>query len=282
MSLKKRSPAYFPGLALGSLLLLVLVLPLFALLISSSLADLRAGLEHRLFFPALWLSARTTAICLFVVVLTGTPLAWWLARTDKKVARVVELFVDIPIVLPPAVVGVGLLEAFGRNGLLGPSLDVMGVSLPFTTAAVVMAQVVVAGPFYVQSAVASFRKMDSELLMVAQTLGATSTEAFFRIALPASFSGLMGGAALCWARSIGEFGATLLFAGNLSGRTQTMPLAIFTTLESDVRAALALSLVLAGVSILLLFGMRAAPRLWSARTAKKDSAQKTRKRQESA
>jgi molybdate transport system permease protein len=259
----RRALHQLPAAALALALLGLLSLPLLALLLASSPAEIAAGVEHRLFLPALSLSVRTTLLSLAIVIVTGTPLSWWLARSERRWVRVVELLVDLPIVLPPAVVGVALLSAFGRSGTFGPALDAIGLSLPFTTKAVVVAQVVVAGPFFVQSAASAFRKVDLDLLLVARSLGATPVGAFFRVALPAALPGLLGGAALCWARAIGEFGATLLFAGNLSGRTQTMPLAIYTALESDVRVAVAISLVLAGVSVVLLFALRVGPRALS-------------------
>jgi molybdate transport system permease protein len=243
-------------------LLGLLVLPAGALLLASSPAQLLAGIRHPLFAPALWLSARTTALSLGVVVVAGTPLAWWLARSAGRVPRVVQLLVDLPIVLPPAVVGVALLQTFGRNGLLGPLLVAVGWQIPFSTAAVVIAQVVVSAPFYVQSAVAAFRRVDPDLMIVARSLGQTASGAFLRVAVPVAIPGLIAGAALAWARSIGEFGATLLFAGSLPGRTRTMPLAILTALESDVSAALAISVVLAAIAVLLLLGLRVAPAVW--------------------
>ncbi|GAB4532470.1 MAG: hypothetical protein Tsb0020_48590 [Haliangiales bacterium] len=252
-----------PGQALSLALLGLLLLPIAALLLSSSPADVSAGMAHRLFWPALALTMRTTLISLALIILTGTPLAWWLATTSSRRARVVEIVVDIPIVIPPAVIGVALLQALGRRGLLGPLLDQLGIAIPFTSAAVVIAQIVVAAPFYVQAAATAFRKVDADLLLTARTLGASPASAFLQLAVPIALPGLSAGAALAWARSLGEFGATLLFAGNLTGTTQTMPLAIYTALESDVRAALAIALVLAGVAVVLLFGLRVGPGLWS-------------------
>ncbi len=243
------------------LLLTLLVLPVIALALSSGPADIAAGLSHRLFLPALALTVRTTLLSLAVVVATGTPLAWWLATSERRRARVVEMLVDLPVVIPPAVVGIALLTTFGRRGLLGPVLEAVGVNVPFTTTAVVLAQVVVSAPFYVQSASTAFRKVDLDLLLVARTLGASPTGAFVRVALPIALPGLLAGAALSWARAIGEFGATLLFAGNLPGVTQTMPLAIYGALEVDVRVAIALSLVLAAIAVLLLFVLRVVPRV---------------------
>lgn len=250
-------------LLLAGPMLGLLVIPLVALGLASSPADLAAGVRDPLFVPALWLSARTTVTSLAIIVATGTPLSWWLASEPPRRTRVIDVLVDLPIVVPPAVVGIALLETFGRSGLFGAQLEALGVQIPFTTVAVVLAQVVVSAPFYVEAAAAAFRRVDRDLLIVSRTLGQSPTGAFFRIAVPLALPGLVGGAALAWARALGEFGATLLFAGNLPGVTQTMPLAIYTALEADVRVALALALVLAAASVLLLFALRMAPAAWS-------------------
>jgi len=251
------------GTGLGAALVVALALPLVALVASASPADLRAGIDSPMFQPALALSLRTSLVSLVLVVVTGTPLAWWLSTSRSRLARVAEVVVELPIVIPPAVVGVALLQAFGRRGLLGPTLEGAGVALPFTERAVVLAQVVVSAPFFVQAAANAFRKVDLDAILVARTLGASSAVAFLRVAVPLSWPGLLVGASLCWARALGEFGATLVFAGNAIGRTQTMPLAIVTALESDVRVAVALSLGLVAVGAVLLLALRlstAAPR----------------------
>ncbi len=252
----------WPALLLACPMLILLGLPLLALGLSSSPTDLSIGIHHPMFAPALWLSAQTSLLSLGIVVLAGTPLAWWLAIASPRQARGIELVVDLPVVIPPAVMGIALLQAFGRDGLLGTHLAAFDIQIPFTTAAVVIAQVVVSAPFYIQSAAAAFRRVDPDLLLVARTLGRTQRGAFLRVTLPMALPGMVSGAALAWARALGEFGATLLFAGSLSGTTQTMPLAIYTALESDVRVALALALVMAGVSVLLLLVLRAVPALW--------------------
>ena len=243
----------------------LLAIPLIALAGASAPADIAAGVRHPLFGPALWLSARTTVASLVIVVVTGTPLAWWIANRASRRTRLVELVVDLPIVIPPAVMGIALLQTFGRQGLLGPTLSALGVQVPFTTAAVVIAQTVVSAPFYVQAAAAAFRRVDEDLLIVARTLGQSPTGAFFRVAVPLALPGLVVGAALSWARALGEFGATLFFAGNFMGSTQTMPLAIYTALESDTRVAVALALVLAATSALLLVPLRTVPSLLARR-----------------
>jgi molybdate transport system permease protein len=202
------------------------------------------------------LSLETTTISLIAIVLLGTPLAWSIARGGGRGRRWVETMVELPVVIPPAVVGVALLAAFGRTGLFGEALADAGLGLTFTAGAVVLAQVVVAAPFYVQTAAAAFRAVDEDLLVVARTLGATPASAFLRVAVPVALPGIVNGAGLAWARALGEFGATLLFAGNLPGRTQTLPLAIYTAMESDIDAARALSVVLVVVALALLVLLR--------------------------
>ena len=241
-------------------MLALLAVPLIALAGASSPTDLLAGVRHPLFGPALRLSALTTAASLAVVVAAGTPLAWWIATRPRRRVRWAESLVDLPIVIPPAVMGIALLETFGRGGLFGPALAEAGVRIAFTATAVVLAQIVVSAPFYVQAAAAAFRKVDEDMLIVARTLGQSPSGAFFRVAVPLAAPGVVAGAALSWARAMGEFGATLLFAGNLPGTTQTMPLAIYAALESDVRAAIALALVLAAAGGLLLLPLRLAAR----------------------
>lgn len=245
--------------AAAALLLALLVLPLAALLLSSSPAELWAGAAHPHFAPALALSLRTSAMALALTLLAGTPLAWWLARSRSGWGRAVELAVELPVVIPPAVVGVALLQTFGRGGLLGPALAALGLALPFSERAVVLAQLVVAAPLYVLAAANAFRRVEPDALLVARTLGASPTAAVLRVAVPIALPGLLVGASLAWARALGEFGATLLFAGNLVGETQTLPLAIFAALESDVRLAVVFAVALAALAGLLLLGLRLLP-----------------------
>jgi molybdate transport system permease protein len=252
------SSRWFSGLgsALGGALAVFLALPLLALLITSSPDKLLVGLRHPITLPALWLSVATTSLALGLVVLGGTPLAFWLSRGRGGLARAVEVLVQLPMVIPPAVAGIALLLSFGRRGLFGLLLEAAGLHVAFSGAAVVMAQVFVGAPFYVQAAAASFASLDRQLLAVARTLGASPARVFFRVALPLARDGLIAGSAMAWARALGEFGATLMFAGNLPGRTQTLPLAIYTALESDLRAAQALSLLLVLFAFALLAILR--------------------------
>jgi molybdate transport system permease protein len=243
----------------AGLLLAFLVLPVVALILATGGADLLTGLANPLALAALGLSLFTTTCSLLVVLLLGTSLAWLFARHTGRGWRALSILVQLPIVIPPAVSGLALLLAFGRRGLFGPWLERAGIGLPFTTAAVVLAEVFVSAPFYVQAAASAFRRLDPALLLVSRSLGAGPTRTFFRVALPLSLPGLATGAALSWSRALGEFGATLMFAGNLTGRTQTLPLAIYTAMETDLRAAKAMSLVLVVVAfaLLLLVGRRA-------------------------
>ena len=252
----------WPALAglLSGLLLLLVLLPVAGLLFSSSARKLVRGLADPLVGPAVRLTLTTTIASLIVIVACGTPLAWAIARRRGAVWRVLETVIELPVVLPPAVAGVALLLAFGRRGLLGNGLAALGIGLPFTTAAVVLAQSFVAAPFYVQAAIAAFRRLDGDLVLVARTLGASWPRVFFTVAVPLSWPALAGGAALSWARALGEFGATLMFAGNLVGRTQTLPLAIYTALESDLQTAQSLSIILVVVAFALLVAIRAGAR----------------------
>jgi molybdate transport system permease protein len=247
------------GLLSGGLLLLV-GLPLAGLLFTASPRELVAGLADPLVGPAVRLTLLTTLASVAFVVACGTPLAWALAGRRARAWRILETALELPVVLPPAVAGVALLLAFGRRGLLGPALASVGVGLPFSTAAVVLAQSFVAAPFYVQAALAAFRRLEPELLLTARTLGASRARVFFTIALPLSLPSLAAGATMSGARAIGEFGATLMVAGNMTGRTQTLTLAIYTALESDLRTAQSLSVILVAVAFGLLVAIRAGGR----------------------
>ncbi|MFT7518004.1 MAG: molybdate transport system permease protein [Kiritimatiellia bacterium] len=244
--------ASIPALAL----LVVLLLPLIGLTVSTSPAEILRALWLPSTHVALWLSAWTTTAALLIVVALGTPLAWWLSRSRGPLAQAAEVVVELPVVLPPAVLGIALLETFGRQGLLGSALESIGVGLPFTPAAVVLAQVLVAAPLYVLTASAAFRTVDDDLLLVARTLGVGPVRAWATIALPMAFAGLLSGAALAWARALGEFGATLMFAGNLPGTTQTLTLAIFQAMDHDLGQARAISLILVAVAVVLLLCLR--------------------------
>jgi molybdate transport system permease protein len=251
-----RSAAAVAAWGLGGALVAFLVLPLVALVATSGPAALRAGLRHPATAPALALSLLTSAISLAVLVLAGTPLAWWLARTPTRMGRAIDTLTQLPVVTPPAVAGLALLLTFGRQGVAGAWLARLGIDVSFSTAAVVMAQLFVSAPFFLQAARTAFAGIDRNLLFVARSLGAGPARLFFTIAVPLARPGLLAGAAMSWARALGEFGATLMFAGNLPGRSQTLPLAIYTALESDLRAAQALAVLLVIVALVLLLALR--------------------------
>lgn len=247
----------------GGILAFLLIVPLVALLVQSIEAGLSPSLLGPVAFQAIKLSLMTSTVSLLIVILTGTPLAYILARWTFRGRGWVELFTDLPIVLPPSVAGLALLMAFGRNGLLGEALSFFGLSFPFTTAAVVLAQTFVAGPLYVRAARIGFAAVDKQMEEAAYTEGATHFQMFRYVMIPSAFQALIGGAILCWARALGEFGATILFAGNLIGRTQTMPLAVYIGLETDINVALALSVLLMFVSALLLALLRRIEKAWT-------------------
>ncbi|HZP25799.1 MAG TPA: ABC transporter permease [Dehalococcoidia bacterium] len=205
---------------------------------------------------ALRLSAITTAISLALIIGLGTPLAYVLARSRFPGYQVIDTLVDLPMVLPPAVGGLGLLMAFGRRGLIGGWLDDAGIELAFTTTAVIMAQTFVASPLYIRAAKAGFESVSAELEDVSYTLGMSRTRTFLRVAVPLARPSLLAGAVMAWARALGEFGATIMFAGSIQGRTQTLSLAIYRSLETGLDVPLALSAVLILVSFAVLIVFR--------------------------
>jgi molybdate transport system permease protein len=233
-------------------MLILFGLPLVALALRA-VAN-RGGLS--LFSPAvadaLTLSIGTTAISASLIVLLGTPLAYWLARYHFPLKPILSILVELPIVMPPVVAGLALLMTFGRRGLLGPPLEAAGIVLPFSTAAVVIAQVFVSAPYYIRTAQVRFQSIPVELEQAASIDGAGGLRLFWYVMLPLSRRGLVAGLALSWARALGEFGATILFAGNLQGRTQTMPLLVYGALERDLDAALWAGLVLIALAALAL------------------------------
>jgi molybdate transport system permease protein len=234
-----------------------LILPLAALLVRAPWSTLGTRLAQGQILDALRLSLVSATLATLLCLLVGVPLAWVLARVDFPGRRLVRALVTVPLVLPPVVGGVALLLALGRNGLAGRWLDRwFGVTLPFTTAGVVVAEAFVALPFLVISVEGAVRAADLRYEDAAATLGATRWTTFRRVTLPLIAPGVGAGAVLCWARALGEFGATITFAGNFPGRTQTMPLAVYLALENDPQAAIVLSLVLLAVSVIVLAGLR--------------------------
>jgi molybdate transport system permease protein len=247
-----------PWLLLISLpVLLLLLLPLLALVLRLDPARLLANLADETVVRAVWLSLTTSALTVVIGVIVGTPLAYLLARRSFRGRRVLDTLLDLPMVLPPSVAGIALLMAFGRRGVFGGWLEDAGVSIAFTQAAVVLAQLFVAVPFYVKSASAGFAEVDRDLEQAAAVDGAGPLRAFWHITLPLARTALITGAVLTWARALGEFGATIIFAGNFPGRTQTMPLAIYIGFELDLNIALTLAAILLAVSFGVLFVVKA-------------------------
>ncbi len=237
----------------AGLLALFLGVPILGLLSRASGAgNVLAALGRPIVLEALRLSLLTTLAVLVLSLVLGSPLALLLARRRFRGIGMLDSLVDLPIVLPPAVAGLAWLLTFGRRGLLGASLATLGLELPFTTAAVIMASLFVAAPFYVRAARSGFLAVPRELEEAARAEGASEWQVFRFVTAPVAAPALFGGAVLCWARALGEFGATIMFAGQFMGRTQTMPLAIYAALESDLDAALALSILLLAISFGLL------------------------------
>lgn len=235
-----------------------LIVPLSAIFIRAlPSGEVGDALRDPVVREALQLSLVTTGITLLIIIILGTPVAWLLARYRFRGRDALDSLIELPMVLPPAVAGVALLMAFGRRGVLGPFFsDTFGIELPFTTAAVILAQAFVAAPFYVKAAQAGFATVDPELEHVAATLGISRFQTFISVTVPLALPALLGGAVMAWARALGEFGATIMFAGNFIGRTQTMPLAIYQTMESGkLNAALILSgiLVIVSFTVLIVF-----------------------------
>lgn len=223
--------------------------------------EYRSALENErgrdIFMDAIGVSLATSLIAIIVVVAFGTPLSWVLARSQSRIARVIDALVDLPILLPPAVAGIALLTAFGRVGTIGGWLDDRGLQIGFSAAAVVLAQVFVSAPFFIRSARAGFMRIEVEMEDSAADLGATPWSSFRKVTLPLARNSLVAGAVLAWARALGEFGATIMFAGNRRGVTQTMPLAIYERYGSgDLPSAIMMSVVLLAISAVFLLAVR--------------------------
>jgi molybdate transport system permease protein len=241
---------------LGGLMVLLLAVPVVMLLWRGLTSDPLRLLSDPMLRAALRLSAVTSSVSTFIAAILGMPLAYLLARNRFAGRTLLEVLVDLPIVLPPAVAGIALLVAFGRRGLLGAALAPLGISLPFTTAAVVLAQVFVAAPLFIRAARLGFNAVDAQLEEAATTEGASQWQLFRHVMFPLTGRALFAGLVLCWARALGEFGATILFAGNLPGVTQTMPLAIYIGFQQDLGVALALASILLLISGLVLAVLR--------------------------
>jgi molybdate transport system permease protein len=235
-----------------------LVLPAIAVFTKVSPGTLASQLSNRVVTDALIVTAKTTVVAQLLVLVLGTPTAYLLATRAFRGRAVLVTLVELPLVLPPAVAGLGLLVAFGRTGLLH-------TGIPFTQAAVVLAVAFVASPLYVRAAIAAFEAVDANVVAASRTLGAGAVRTFFRVILPLARGGLAAGAALAFARGIGEFGATIMFAGSLQGRTQTLALAVYSEFDQDFTVALAVSALLVLVSAALLITIKWLPSLSTSR-----------------
>jgi molybdate transport system permease protein len=239
-------------------LILLILLPLLALVLRVTPANFLAALAEPSVGQALRLSFVTTLISTGLALLFGTPAAYLLARRRFPGHALLETLLEVPMVLPPAVAGIALLVAFGRRGLFGPWLESAGIDIAFTSVAVIMAQLFVAGPFYVKAATSAFAAGDREIEQAAAVDGAGPLGVFRHITLPLAAVPLIGGTVMMWARALGEFGATIIFAGNFPGRTQTMPLAIYLGFELDLNISIVLGvifLLISGVVLLLVKGV---------------------------
>ena len=248
----------FPVLLVASLALALcfLTFPIIAIFVNVPPGDLVSSLGEEGTIEALRVSLEATGVALLVILVVGTPVAWLLATRSFPGRSVAVTLVELPLVLPPAVAGIGLLAAIGPGGLFGSVIEDAGIELVFQTAGVIVALVFVSSPFYVRQAQAAFESIDPTLLEASRTLGASEARTFGRIAIPTAFPSLVAGGALAWGRALGEFGATLVFAGSLRGVTQTAPLAIFERFPTDFAGALALSAVLVALSAAILLGVK--------------------------
>jgi molybdate transport system permease protein len=255
-----RTRLFILASGLAALVALVfLLLPVVAIFLRVSPGDLLARLDDRVVLDALAVTAKTNGIAFVLTLLVGTPAAYLIALRRFPGRALVVTLCELPLVLPPAVAGIGLLAAFGRLGLLGGTFDALGIQVALTQSAVVLAVLFVAGPFYLRQGIAAFEAVDPTMLAAARTLGAGPGKTFVRVALPLAGGGLAAGAALSLARGIGEFGATIMFAGSLQGVTQTLSLAIYAQFDVDFTRALAMGALLVVVSAAVLLAIKVVP-----------------------
>lgn len=253
INLRLKKNALKAGLALVICLTMAFIaLPIASLFLKSPMDATLRSLSDPVVADALRLSLMTSTLTTMIVVIMGTPVAYVNARFSYHGKEIVDSLIDLPVIMPPAVAGIALLMAFGRMGILGHYLNAFGLSVAFTTLAVVIAQVFVSSPFYIRQARTSFEDVDLSFENAARTLGASRVYTFFHVILPIAINGLISGAIMAFARSLGEFGATIMFAGNFQGRTQTMPLAIYTAMQGDLDVALCLALILVAISFLVI------------------------------
>ena len=235
---------------------LYLALPVAALFFRTTPELFVSSLYNPSVTKALWLSLTTSVISLSLVILVGTPFAYVHSRHTYPGKTIVDTLIDLPLVLPPAVAGMALLVLYGRVGLLGRYLNMFGITLAFTTLAVIMAQIFVASPFYLRQAKAIFEQLDPAYEQTARTLGASPYRVFFTITIPLTAGGLVSGAVMTCGRALGEFGATIMFAGNLPGISQTMPLAVYIGLEGNFNVGLTISILLVIISFAIMIAVR--------------------------
>jgi len=233
-------------------LLLFILIPIIALFLRSSVAEIFHNLNNRQVSQAITLSLSTSCVSTLLTLLFGTPVAFLLATKNFHGHHFVDTIIDLPTVLPPSVAGVALLLAFGRNGILGSLLAKVGITIPFTFFAVVMAQMFIASPLYIKAATIGFAHVEKQLTQAAELDGANQWQIFRYIYLPLSGKSLLSGSVMTWARALGEFGATIIFAGNFPGKTQTMPLAVYLGFEISMSVALTLSIIMICFSFLTL------------------------------
>jgi molybdate transport system permease protein len=237
-------------------MLFLFILPILAIFFRISPADMISSLQQEQALDAIRISAISTLATVIITLLFGTWLAYLLYRRRSRISRFLDTIVDLPTVLPPAVAGLALLLAFGRRGMVGETLNAFGISIPFTIVAVILAQTFVAAPLYIKSAALGFASVNCDLKKAAALDGANRWQVFRHIMVPISWTSILSGIILTWARALGEFGATIIFAGNLPGRTQTMPLAIYIGFEVDLKVALTLSAILILFSFLVLIALK--------------------------
>ncbi|MFZ2471054.1 MAG: ABC transporter permease [Methanothrix sp.] len=251
---RTREAALKTGLALLlTLTMAFIALPVIALFLKSPPETILRSLHDPVVMDALRLSLTTSTITTITIVIMGTPIAYVSARFNYFGKELADSLIDLPVIMPPAVAGIALLVAFGRMGIVGHYLNAFGISIAFTTLAVIIAQVFVSSPFYIRQARTSFEDVDLALENAARTLGASRVYTFFHVILPIAMNGLISGAIMAFARSLGEFGATIMFAGNFQGRTQTMPLAIYTAMQGDLDVSLCLAIILVAISFVVIF-----------------------------
>jgi molybdate transport system permease protein len=249
-----------------AVVLAFLLLPIAALITYQPVADLINGFGATVTTDAVLVSLKTNAIAFALMIAFGTPFAYLLARARFRGRSAVITLVELPLVMPPAVAGLGLLVAFGRFGLLGSTFSALGIDLAFTQAAVVLAILFVASPFYLRGAIAAFESLDQTLLDVAGTLGAGPVRRMVQVAVPLAGAGLGASAAVAFARGVGEFGATILFAGSFQGSTQTLPLAVYSQFDANLDQAIAIGVLLIIVSAAILLGSKLLVRSWTSRS----------------